>query len=41
MQIVLFGSTGCPQCARRPVESAFVPKYAVKTVKYGGASVII
>uniref|UniRef100_A0A9J8D9V3 Tc1-like transposase DDE domain-containing protein n=3 Tax=Cyprinus carpio TaxID=7962 RepID=A0A9J8D9V3_CYPCA len=40
-KIVLFGSKGHRQFVRRPPNSEFKPQYTVKTVKHGGASIMI
>uniref|UniRef100_A0A3B3ZBW6 Tc1-like transposase DDE domain-containing protein n=1 Tax=Periophthalmus magnuspinnatus TaxID=409849 RepID=A0A3B3ZBW6_9GOBI len=40
-KIVLFGSKGHRRCVRRPPNSEFKPQYTVKTVKPGGASIMI
>uniref|UniRef100_A0A665VSE6 Transposase Tc1-like domain-containing protein n=1 Tax=Echeneis naucrates TaxID=173247 RepID=A0A665VSE6_ECHNA len=39
--IVLFGSKGHRQFVRRPENTEFKPQYTVKTVKHGGASIMI
>ena len=40
-KIVLFGSKGCRQFVRRPPNTEFRPQYTLKTVKHGGASIMI
>lgn len=40
-KIVLFGSAGRRQYIRRPENTAYNPKYTVKTVKHGGAKINI
>ncbi len=40
-KIVLFGSRGCRQFVRWPPNTEFKPQYTVKTVKHGGASIMI
>ncbi len=40
-KIVLFGSRGRRQFVRRPPNTEFKPQYTVKTVKHGGASIMI
>ena len=40
-KIILFGSKGHRQFVRRPANTEFKPQYTVKTVKHGGASIMI
>ena len=40
-KIVLYGSKGRRQYVRRPPNSAFKPQYTLKTVKHGGASIMV
>lgn len=40
-KIVLFGSRGRRQYVRRPPRSEYHPKYTVKTVKHGGAKIMV
>ena len=40
-KIVLFGSKGHRQYVRRPANTEFKPQYSVKTIKHGGASIMI
>ncbi len=40
-KIVLFGSRVCRQSVRRPSNTEFKPQYTLKTVKHGGASIMI
>lgn len=40
-KIVLFGSKGRRQFVRRPPNTEFKPQYTLKTVKHGGASIMI
>ena len=40
-KIVLFGSKGRRQFVRRPPNSEFKSQYTMKTVKHGGASIMI
>lgn len=40
-KIVLFGSKGRRQFVRRPPNTEFKPQYTLKTVKHGGASIMV
>lgn len=40
-KVVLFGGTGSRQFVRRPQNAEYNPKYTVKTVKHGGAKVMV
>jgi hypothetical protein len=40
-KIVLYGGTGSRQFVRRPPNSAYSPKYTVKTVKHGGLKIMV
>ena len=40
-KIVLIGSKGHRQFVRRPINTEFKPQYTVKTVKHGGASIMV
>uniref|UniRef100_A0A3Q2Q7R2 Uncharacterized protein n=1 Tax=Fundulus heteroclitus TaxID=8078 RepID=A0A3Q2Q7R2_FUNHE len=40
-KIVLFGSKGHRQYVRRPANTEFKPQYSLKTIKHGGASIMI
>uniref|UniRef100_A0A3B5QR67 Tc1-like transposase DDE domain-containing protein n=1 Tax=Xiphophorus maculatus TaxID=8083 RepID=A0A3B5QR67_XIPMA len=40
-KIVLFGSQGHRQYVRRPANTEFKPQYSLKTIKHGGASIMI
>ena len=40
-KIVLFGGTGSRQYVRRPPNTAYEPQYTTKTVKHGGAKVMV
>lgn len=40
-KIVLIGSEDCRQFVRRPPNTEYKPQYTVKTVKQGGASIMV